>query len=144
MKARPYEFIEHTADIGIKIKAGGLKGLFRQSALVMFEIIAEKNPLIPASRQRKIKKFMIKQQADNIEELFVNWLNELLSLSAVKGLIFFDFKINKLSENLLQAAASGESAKNYKVNAEIKAATYHELKIEKSKTGWQAQIIFDV
>jgi SHS2 domain-containing protein len=33
---------------------------------------------------------------------------------------------------------------DYKINTEIKAATYHELKIEETKAGWLAEIIFDV
>ena len=145
-----YEFIEHTADIGIRVKGDDLKELFKNAALAMFDIMAEKKsgikPCLPAGRHQvsSIKEIMIKQKAENLEELFINWLNELLSLSATKELIFSDFKINKLDENNLQAAVIGEDIKNYKVNTEIKAATYHQLKIEKSQSGWQAEVIFDV
>jgi len=145
-----YEFIEHTADIGIRVKGKDLKGLFKNAALAMFDIIAERGsrfkvPVCPAGRQgSRFKEITIKQRADDLEELFVNWLNELLSLSATKGLIFVDFAISKLDKNNLQAALIGESIKNYRVNTEIKAATYHQLKIEKAKSGWQAEVIFDV
>lgn len=135
-----YELIEHTADIGIKVKGNDLKELFRNAAAAMFDIIAEKKEP-EVKKQAEIK---IEQKADNLEELFVNWLNELLSLSATKELIFSDFQINKVDKNTLQALAIGEDIKNYKVNTEIKAATYHELKLEQTKTGWQAQVIFDV
>jgi SHS2 domain-containing protein len=87
---------------------------------------------------------MIKQKAQDLEELFVNWLNELLSLSSTKELIFSDFKINKLDKNNLEAEAEGEDIKNYKVNMEVKAATYHQLKIEDKGDFWQAEVIFDV
>ncbi len=137
---KTYELIEHTADIGIRVKGSDLKELFRNAAAAMFDIIAEKKePEI--KKQAEIK---IKQKADNLEELFVNWLNELLSLSATKELIFSGFQINKVDKNTLQAVAMGEDIKNYKVNTEIKAATYHELKLEKSSGGWQAEVIFDV
>jgi len=135
-----YELIEHTADIGIRVKGNDLKELFRNAAAAMFDIMAEtKKPEI-----RKLKKIKIKQKADNLEELFVNWLNELLSLSATKELIFSDFQIDKVDENTLQALAIGEGIQNYKVNTEIKAATYHELRLEETKTGWQAELILDV
>ena len=135
-----YELIEHTADIGIRVRGEDLKELFRNAAAAMFDIIAEKKePEI--KKQAEIK---IEQKAGDLEELFVNWLNELLSLSATKELIFLDFKINKVDKNILQAVAIGENIKNYKVNTEITAATYHELKLEQAKTGWQAEIIFDV
>lgn len=105
----------------------------------MFDIMAEKNP-----QAATVKNITIKQKAETIEELFINWLNELLSLSSAKNLIFSGFKINKLDDFNLQAIAVGEDIKNYKVNAEIKAATYHQLKLEKTRVGWQAEVIFDV
>lgn len=133
-----YELIEHTADIGIRVKGEDLKGLFKNAALAMFDIIAEKKT------EAKKQKINITQKADDREELFINWLNELISLSATKGLIFDVFKINKLKENSLEAAAVGSDIKNYKVNTEVKAATYHALKLEKTLSGWQAEVIFDV
>ncbi len=140
MKEKTYELIEHTADVGIKVKGNDLKELFRNAAAAMFDIIAEKKePEI--KKQAEIK---IEQKADDLEELFVNWLNELLSLSATKELIFSDFQINKINKNTLQAIAIGEDIKNYRVNTEVKAATYHQLKLEQTKTGWQAELILDV
>ncbi len=139
MKNKAYELIEHTADICIGVKTKDLKELFRQSALAMFDIIAEEK-----SAKNKPQKIKIEQNADDLEELFVNWLNELLSLSAVKDLIFYDFQIDKIDKNSLRAVAIGREFSDYKVNVEIKAATYHDLKIEQSKDGWQAQVIFDV
>ncbi len=140
MKEKTYELIEHTADVGIKVKGNDLKELFRNAAAAMFDIIAEKKePEI--KKQAEIK---IEQKADDLEELFVNWLNELLSLSATKELIFSDFQINKINKNTLQAIAIGEDIKNYRVNTEVKAATYHQLKLEQTKTGWQVELILDV
>jgi len=140
MIGKNYELIEHTADIGIQVKGKDLKELFKNAAAAMFDIIAQRQKT-ESSRQEKIE---INQKADDLEELFVNWLNELLSLSATKELIFSDFKIDKLEENNLQATVAGSDIKNYKVHTEVKAATYHTLKLEKTPSGWQAEVIFDV
>jgi SHS2 domain-containing protein len=140
---KDYELIEHTADIGIRVKGKDLKELFKNVALSMFDIMAEKRPET-RNQSTETRKLTIEQKAENLEELFVNWLNELLSLSATKELIFSDFVINKIDRNTLQAVAIGQDFKNYKVNTEIKAATYHELKLEQTKSGWQVQVIFDV
>ena len=139
MKNKTYELIEHTADIGIRVKGADFKELFKNAALAMFDIIAQKEKATGRPRETKIN-----QKADDLEELFINWLNELLSLSATKELIFAGFKINKLDDKTLQAVATGTNIKNYKVNTEIKAATYHELEIRKSNSGWEAKVIFDV
>ena len=138
-----YELIEHTADIGIRVKASDLKELFKNTALAMFDIIAERKPGI-RYQVSGIKEIIIRQKADDLEELFINWLNELLSLSAIKEKIFCDFRFKKLDEQNLETEVFGCDIKDYKVNVEIKAATYHQLKLEESKSGWQAEVIFDV
>jgi len=135
-----FELLEHTADVGIRVKGKDLKELFTNAASACFEIIAQADK--PGSKD--VKQIKIKQTADNIEELFINWLNELLSLSAAKQLIFFDFKIENLEENNLEATVIGSDMGNYKVNSEIKAATYHELRLKETPSGWQAEVILDV
>lgn len=137
---KDYELIEHTADIGIRVKGCDLKDLFKKAALAMFDIITQR-PKLKRGREEKIT---IQQKADNLEELFINWLNELLSLSATKELIFEDFNIHNLDENNLEATVTGSNFKNYKINTEIKAATYHELELKKTAAGWEGEVIFDV
>jgi SHS2 domain-containing protein len=135
-----YEILEHTADIGIRVKAKDLKALFCNCARAMFDIIAEKK-VSSSSVKQQLK---IVCQAQDLEELFINWLNELLSLSSVRRLIFSDFKIRSLSKNSIEAIVSGEKFQNYRVNKEIKAATYHELKITRIGNVLTAEVIFDV
>ena len=136
-----YELIEHTADVGIRISGSDLKEIFVKAASAMFDIIAE-----PCSdcTDLELKDFIIKQEAEDQEGLLVQWLNELLSLSEAKELIFEKFKIDNLKQNQLKAVASGYPRENYKIKTEIKAATYHELKIEKKDSKLEAEIIFDV
>ncbi|MCX5695995.1 MAG: archease [Candidatus Omnitrophica bacterium] len=140
MKDKPYEVFEHTADIGIRVKGKDLKDLFRNAGLAVFAISTHKQ----FTRNKIHTSIIIKQKADNLEELFINWLNELLSLSSAKGLIFHGIKINKLAGNSLEALVVGSDIANYKVNTEIKAATFHELKIKQNDYGWLAEVILDV
>jgi len=135
-----YEVLEHTADIGIRVKSSGLAGLFKNAGLAITGISAEKQK----TQYPEKHKIVITQKADNLEELFVNWLNELLSASAVESLIFEDIQINQINEKFVDAIAIGSDIRNYKVNTEIKAATYHQLKIQKSGSLWLAEVIFDV
>jgi SHS2 domain-containing protein len=135
-----YEVLEHTADIGIRVKSSSLEGLFKNAGLAIAGISVEKQ-----KKQNPEKhKIVIAQKANNVEELFVNWLNELLSASAAEGLIFEDIKINQITEQFVDAIAIGTDITNYKMNTEIKAATYHQLKVQKSGSLWQAEVIFDV
>ena len=136
-----YEFIEHTADIGIRVYGKNLEELFLNSARAAFSIITN---FIPAEEKTR----HISLEAQTLEDLLVNWLNELISS-------FFAYKflpnsyavvITLGSPNILKATVKGDEYDPYsrKVDAEIKAATYHNLKIEKTKEGYKAEIIFDV
>jgi len=137
---KTYEILEHTADVGIRVKAGDLSGLFKNAGLAIFQLSAEKIP----TKDKEKHKLLINQKGNDVEELFINWLNELLSLSAVEALIFEDILVNTIDEKSIEAEVSGSDMKNYKVNTEIKAATYHQLKVEKNNSGWVAEVIFDV
>lgn len=137
---RPYEFIEHTADIAIRVNAPDLNTLFINAADAMFEIVAPQHTLqtsTPAS-------FDLELSADSREDLFVGWLNELLSLSQAKELIFNEFQIHDLDETSLHATVTGYGTSHYQVETEIKAATYHDLRIAETEDGLIAEIIFDV
>jgi len=137
---RNYEVLEHTADIGIRVKSSSLESLFKNAGLAITGISVEKQKINNPEKH----KIVITQKANNVEELFINWLNELLSASAAEGLIFEDIKINQINEQFIDAIAIGTDIKNYKTNTEIKAATYHQLKVRKSGSLWQAEVIFDV
>ena len=141
MANKNYELIEHTADVGIRVRGKDLEELFVNAAFAMFDIIAQK---LEEPSSPKIRKFRIIQEVQDKEELLINWLNELLSLSSAKETIFCHFKFNKLDRSGLDVDADGCDISGYQVNAEIKAATYHGLKLEETKSGWQAEIIFDV
>jgi len=135
-----YEIFEHTADIGVRIKGEDLKDLFKNAGLAVFLISARKQ--YTASKEHP--KLNINLQAQDIEELFVNWLNEIISLAAVNSLVFHNIIIKKLQDNCLEAVVIGSDTGNYKINTEIKAATHHQLKLEEVEGRWQAEVIFDV
>jgi len=139
-----YELLEHTADIKVRVTSPSLKELFVDSAAAIFDIIAERKDVKPTQKTKVPIKVSLIEGADKTEDLFVDWLNEVISLSAVKEMIFSDFKIIKLDQSGLHVEAMGETMKNYRINTEIKAATRHELKLTKLKSGWQAEVIFDV
>jgi SHS2 domain-containing protein len=140
MPAKKYEFLEHTADICVKVYGRDLKELFQNAAAALFEIISEKKPGVPS----QTKTLSVEKSAENLEELLIAWLNELISLSEARDLIFEGFNIQELTDNKIKAKLEGIGRGCLKIKTEVKAATYHELKIEKTDSGWQAKIIFDV
>jgi SHS2 domain-containing protein len=137
---KPFEIINHTADISIKAYGKSLDELFENAALGMFNILADLEGITTSTESE------IKVQAIDQEELLVEWLDELLYNFYTKYIIFCDFNITELTNTSLVAKAKGRFVGENKnrLKTEIKATTRHNLKIEKKDDIYEVQIIFDV
>ena len=141
-----YEQFEHEADVGIRGKAASVEKAFEEAAKALFEVEVD------LKKVKAVKKVRVMAGADNIEELFIEWLNALLSQASVRLMVFskFNVKIIKGKNKTLQLEgyASGESfnAKKHNAKDEVKGATYSQLKVyqDKKSKKWIAQCIVDV
>jgi SHS2 domain-containing protein len=138
-----YEFFGHTADIAVKAYGGSLKELFTSSALAMFSILVSKKQNRP---ETALKEVVIKKSEDAPEDLLKAWLDELLYYFSSEHLILHRIKSLDVGDGMLEAKVLLETLdKDYfEYGQEIKAVTYHELKVERKRNKWQAHIIFDV
>ena len=137
---KPFEVIDHTADIGIIAYGADIKQVFANAALGLFNLMADlDNPKEDIKRE-------IELSAEDVEILLVEWLNELIYISDVEHIIFKRFEINELSSTQLRATCFGEKIKpgQHRLKREIKAATYHMLRLNKENGGYKVQIIFDI
>ena len=84
--------------------------------------------------------------ASNHEELLISWLDELLYHFYTKDIIFYKFQVEELSDDVIRAKATGRLASDNRnrLKAEIKAATYYNLKIIKRDDYYEVDIVFDV
>jgi len=142
---KPYEIIEHTADVGIKANGATLKELFENAARGMFGIIGGGNTQQPANALSQ-KNIQIKKEVDGLEELLVDWLSELLYIFNKDRIFFSDFKVLELNNSGISGEAFGHRVDLSKttLQTEIKDCTFHGLKIEEHKSGFSCSIIFDV
>jgi len=137
---KKYEFINHTADIGIKIWGESLKELFENAAYALFDIIAELNKV-------KAKNFIeVKIEGEKIDELLADWLRDLLYKFNGEGYLLKKFKVEEVSEKGLKAEVGGEKLDlaRHSLKREVKAVTYHGLTVKRRDKRWEAQVIFDV
>ncbi|MBU4304748.1 MAG: archease [Candidatus Omnitrophica bacterium] len=140
---KSHELFEHTADIGLRAFGKDSSELFVNAARGMFSIIACPKKRQPRDIQER--SFSVEVSAANREELLVSWLSELLSLSDIHNIIFFQFHLEQLTECSLKARLSAhELNAGYKRKTEIKAVTYHNLNIKTLNNILQAEVIFDV
>lgn len=135
----PFEIIDHTADVGLRAYGGTLKEAFENAAAGMFSLIVD-----PEDIKQKAS-ISLSVSAEDREALLVEWLNELLYRFEVDYMVFSRFEITDWDEeNRLTAKAYGEPLDlgRHKIKIQIKACTYHMLKVAKN-TQWVAQVIFD-
>lgn len=140
MPDKPYEFLDHTADIRARIYGKNLSEIFINAARAMFDVLAQKHEGACGPRT----SIRINLTDNTREELLIRWLNELLFLYADQEIVFSDYQIDQIGIGGLQAVVTGESSAQYRIKTEIKAATYHELAIRQTANGWEADVIFDV
>lgn len=133
---KKYELLEHRADLKIKVLGQDLKELFINAALAMAE---QQNPAVkkPAQEWESVEI-----NSPDLNSLLVDWLNEILSRSDLNHKIYFNFKIEELSEKHCQAKIAGQKVVQKQID--IKAVTYHGLDIKQINNHWQAIIIFDI
>jgi SHS2 domain-containing protein len=76
----------------------------------------------------------------------VNWLRELLYLWNGKKKFIKKITLSFITEKELSALVTYDlfDPDIHEVKNEIKAVTYHQIKVEQMSGGWNARVIFDV
>jgi SHS2 domain-containing protein len=134
-----FETFEHKADMGIRGRGKTVEEAFINGAKALFSV------MIDIENVDVIEEYQVRCSADDMETLFVEWLNSLISLSDSEGVVFSQFEL-KLRGNILEGKAFGETLdrERHRAVVEVKAATYHMLKVEEREGEFVAQCVVDV
>ncbi|NWF94333.1 MAG: archease [Syntrophaceae bacterium] len=137
---RRFEFLDHTADIGIIVHGESLEALFENAGEAFFHLITDLRKV----RQRIERRVEIGKE--DLERLMVDWLGELLYLHDVEHLLFKRFRVESVGEDGLKAVVKGEPFQEgvHVIKTGVKAVTYHGIEVRKEDGGWRARIIFDL
>lgn len=135
-QTRRFEELAYTADVGIRAFGQDLNSLFDNAAYGMFSLIGDIDGLFDTTHHT------VSLSAPDRESLLVDWLGELLYLHDTTNEIFIRFSINEISDTHLEAEVHGTFLAQPQL--EIKAVTYHDLKIEETPQGYTATVLFDI
>ncbi len=120
---KPYEPIDISGDVGLKVFGKTLEEVFINSAAGMFSLITELNLI------EEKKSLDITVESHSLEGLLVSWLNELIFQFDTYGFVCKTITISELitSQYKLRASVSGEDfiPEKHESKLLIKAATYH-------------------
>lgn len=135
-----YETFEHTADLGLRVRAADLDTLFAEAARGLFSVITD-DPAAVAPRQR----VAVTLPADAPELLLFDWLRALLYRFDAEHLLFSAFEV-RVGPAGLAGSAWGEplDPARHVLGHEVKAITYHGLSVTPVAGGWEAEFIVDI
>jgi SHS2 domain-containing protein len=135
-----HELFEHTADLGLRATAPDLPSLFTEMAKCLLSAMVED----PASVQPR-EEVGIELSSTNREFLLFDWLKELLLRFETDHWLFAAFDV-QVTDAGLTATVRGETydPERHVLAHEVKAITYHALKVEQHGGEWLAEVIVDI
>lgn len=134
-----FDFFEHTADIGIRGYGKTYLEALEGVAQGMFSHICDISKMSGTREQR------LDISADTSEDLVIRFLNKLILFLETEHFVPINYELSQRIPNTIHAVLHGDTLDpaKHEVNAEVKAATYHNLKIEHNGQ-WMIQVIVDV
>jgi SHS2 domain-containing protein len=135
-----YETFEHTADLGLRVRAADLDTLFAEAAACLFSAIVEDLGAV-----RPAQQIDVKIDGAEREYLLFDWLRELLYRFDSRHILLSRFEAH-VGDGGLEGSAWGEpfDPARHALTHEVKAITYHGLKVERTADGWLAEVIVDI
>jgi SHS2 domain-containing protein len=133
-----FEEISHTADIKIRVRAPTLEALFSETFNALMQV------MYGTERRGGIIKEIQVESPDN-ESLLLDFLSEVLFVSEVESLVFFNASIS-IHGSRLTAVVSGEQFNpiRHSGGSEVKGISYSGFSIIHDANGYMLDIIFDV
>ncbi len=140
---RHLEELEHTADVGLRVRARTLPGLFYWAARGLLGAMFERLP------RRGGERLRVDLEAEDPETLLVRFLNELIYLAQTRGRVPVALQVHLAPGPGGCRLAAGIEAVPFdrvaeRFLGEVKSATFHGLQIEKTGSGYAASVVLDV
>lgn len=140
---KPYEYLEHTADVKFRAYGKSPDEMFGNAALALF------NSMIDTATVQAKETWKVELSGQDLEQLAYDWLSELVFLFETEFAVFstFDVELHQNSDNdwSLQATVGGEKIDHsrHAFDNEVKAVTLHEFEVKKNDL-WCIQVVLDV
>ena len=140
----PYEYLDHTADLGIRGIGATLEQAFSEGALAMLAAMANVDTI------ERVRSLTIHCTAPDITFLFVEWLNEILYQSQVNDTLLNAARVTHMEQDevgwALEGIAWGEplDVQRHETYTEVKAATLFGLEYRCEQGQHVIQCVLDI
>lgn len=141
---RRHHIIEHTADVGVHAEAPDPAALLEEAALALGEISAD----LADHSDSVTEPFEV--VATDPESLVYAWLNELIAMAEARGEALVGVRALRVRQADGSWTARGQAgfvpfrADGARSRLQVKAATYHGLRVVAAPEGWTLDVYLDV
>jgi SHS2 domain-containing protein len=138
--AKHCETFEHTADIGLAARGDTLGELFEALGEGLADLIC------PREQVRTRDTRPVQLQAEDVEALCVDFLVEVMTATQVDRFLVAEVRVRAVSGTCVRADLAGEpyDPDRHEWGHEVKAVTYHQLKVAREGDVWMGRVIVDV
>jgi SHS2 domain-containing protein len=135
-----FEVFEHTADLGLRVEAATKEELFAEAQRGMTSLLVANPDAIGGVQEKQLRV-----EGDEDDYLLFDWLNELLYLFETERLVCSACEISCRSGSVV-AHCKGEewNPERHGTGYEVKAITYHGLRVWQAGGRWHAEVIVDI
>ena len=139
---KPYEFIDHTADIIARAHGATLPEAFASAARAMFDVITG------GAEIRADRQFEIEVESVDREGLLVGFLSDLIVIHETESVVLGEFEIEFTDTTQLRAIGRGEAfdPERHGEGTPVKGISYHMMEIveDSRDRSWTVQVLFDI
>ena len=133
-----WRILPHTSEMVLEVTAPDWAGFYRGAAEGLLAIYG----LRPGGRGTvKVSRSFT---GDSPEDVLVAWLTELIFLVGTKKFQLSRIEVLQAEPTELRVRVHGRTMRGLPLEREIKAATYHGLKVVSGRSGLKARVILDV
>jgi SHS2 domain-containing protein len=138
-----YRYIEHVSDAMVEAYGRTLDEAFANSAEALINIVCD------VSKVDLGKRVTIQTTGFDLESLLYSWLEKVLMALLVDNLALAKFEVvieRRKDSYFLSSECEGETfvRRKHRYKVEVKAITYHEMKVSKSRGKFVVQYLVDL
>jgi len=135
-----FRILEHPSDLGIEAWGNDLAEVFRQSALALTSLVVEPTSV------RALERRTLQIRGTDTENLLVRWLSEILYLYDGEDFLVSEAEVQNIDETTIDSTLVGEilDMTVHELRTDVKAVTYHQLKVSHETGNWRAIVYLDL
>ena len=132
-----YEILEHTADLGVRAWASTLEVAFEHAAWALVDLLD-----VRATGQGARRELML--SSADAGSLLVDFLSELIYLLEAEEAAVSGIAVRRVSDTELDAEVTLAALTRRPEGVVVKAATYHQLRVDRDDDRAEVRVFLDV